>query len=923
MPCVRALVVTNMYPTPERPAFGSLRARPGRGAAPPRRRRGRAVRLPARACAPTRRPRATLRRRHRARRFDVVHAHFGLTAWPALLARLGPVVVTLHGNDLFHPRSTASRAPRCRSRALPAAVSREFSENVPGAGTHAARRRAARRHRPRALPPDPARARRASASACDPDDPYLLFPHDPARPLKRFDRAQEAAGDVPLLTMGNVAPDEVPYWINAANAVLVPSQAEGFGLAVIEALACGVPALGTPVGIHPVALDGIAGALCAPFDRDALARARCARTSRPPTRAWTAARAPSCSPPTAWPPAWSRPGAAGWRSAEPRPRAYTRTFGALPATRPARHERPVATHHADAPRPPTSPRRNAGGLEPVAPPRLPRGGPRPVRGGARARGGAPAPPPRPPRRARRRPLDAPVGDDARRGGRCAAGCATCARVREVLLRDLGGLVFEVHRAGAAAARRPAATSSSARLDRLAAVDEELRELEALLDDRARGDVVREPGIGGTCPPAASCTARDARFCWHCGTPCDRARRPPTRPTSTARSPTAPQRERDARRAAQAAAPRSPTRRRASRPPSRRAALRRVHRPDAPSSPPPSSRPPTAGDARRGRADQPTSASPSPRSAAREQRRDAPPPTPVERRCPRCGAPLSAEQDWCLNCGAAVATRIAGRAAGAPRSRSSACCSARAVGRRARVRRALRRRPRRVTEVAQHADARRRGRRRRRRRRRPATRRGARPRRPRRADAERRRRRRRDARPPTRRVAGGQTAWTVILTPPARREDAERLAGELGRARASPGVGILDSDDFESLRPGLVRRLQRHLRRGAADEALQVRDRRGVARRIVPRTSVAAGERHGGWSSRAGAPAADRAGSRPPGALRPPRRQAEPRRSPGQYGASRRSAALASSCTAAPPARGSPRRSTGTSAHTEPPSASTE
>jgi teichuronic acid biosynthesis glycosyltransferase TuaC len=51
--------------------------------------------------------------------------------------------------------------------------------------------------------------------------------------------------------------------------VLVPSQAEGFGLSVIEAIACGVPAFGTPVGIHPLALHGIEGALCAPFDREA------------------------------------------------------------------------------------------------------------------------------------------------------------------------------------------------------------------------------------------------------------------------------------------------------------------------------------------------------------------------------------------------------------------------------------------------------------------------------------------------------------------------------------------------------------------------------------------------------------------------------------------------------------------------------
>jgi teichuronic acid biosynthesis glycosyltransferase TuaC len=261
---VRALVVTNLYPTPERPEYGrfvldqveALRRRDD-------------VEIEVFSFPPGLRsyPAAAreLRRRHSRGEFDVVHAHFGLTAWPAILARLGPVVVTLHGNDLFHPRSNRITRAALPFTALPAAVSREFSENIPGAGTT---RRVAvlpvgidlQRFRP--IPRREARER----LGLDPDGPYLLFPHDPARPLKRFDRAREAAGDVPLLQMGRVAPDEVPYWINAANAVLVPSQDEGFGLAVIEALACGVPAFGTPVGIHPVALEGIAGAYCEPWD---------------------------------------------------------------------------------------------------------------------------------------------------------------------------------------------------------------------------------------------------------------------------------------------------------------------------------------------------------------------------------------------------------------------------------------------------------------------------------------------------------------------------------------------------------------------------------------------------------------------------------------------------------------------------------
>jgi glycosyltransferase involved in cell wall biosynthesis len=264
---VHALVVTNLYPTPERPEYGRF-VRDQVEAL--RRRSDVEVELfsfppgfrsyPAAARA--------LRRRYRGRRFDVVHAHFGLTAWPALLARLGPVVVTLHGNDLFHPRSNRITRAALPFTALPAAVSREFAANLRGAGTT---RRVAvlpvgidlGRFRP--IPRREARER----LGLDPDGRYLLFPHDPERPLKRFDRAQEAAGDVPLLHMGRVAPDEVPYWINAANAVLVPSQAEGFGLAAIEAVACGVPVLATPVGIHPVALHGIAGAHCLPWDRDA------------------------------------------------------------------------------------------------------------------------------------------------------------------------------------------------------------------------------------------------------------------------------------------------------------------------------------------------------------------------------------------------------------------------------------------------------------------------------------------------------------------------------------------------------------------------------------------------------------------------------------------------------------------------------
>ena len=270
---MRALVVTNMWPTPENPALGrfvldqveALRRIDG-------------VAVDVFSFAPG--PRALagalreVRERHAGERYDVVHAHFGLSALPALALRGAPVVVTLHGNDLFHPRTRRITRAALPFTALPVAVSRAFAQNLPGAG---------RTRRVAVLPVgiDLTRFRpldRATARErlrVPGDEPFLLFPHDPSRQLKRVDRARELGRrlGVRVRALGRTDPEEVPLWHNAANAVVVPSQDEGFGLAVIEASACDVPAFGTPVGIHALALRGIEGSLCAEFDPATWARA--------------------------------------------------------------------------------------------------------------------------------------------------------------------------------------------------------------------------------------------------------------------------------------------------------------------------------------------------------------------------------------------------------------------------------------------------------------------------------------------------------------------------------------------------------------------------------------------------------------------------------------------------------------------------
>jgi glycosyltransferase involved in cell wall biosynthesis len=272
---VRALVVSNMLPDPVHPERGRF-VRDQVAAL--RRLDGLAVELHefspgARALA---RAGLELRRRYGSgERFDVIHAHFGLTAWPALGVRARVRALTVHGTDLHHPRTrlatravlplidllAAASAPLARE--LPLRHARHGGIQVLPCGVDL------ERFRP--LSREQARAELGLRS----DRPYLLFPADPSRAEKRPDRAlalARAAG-AELLVLGGVAPLRVPLWVNAASAVVVPSQREGFGLAVLEALACDVPVLATPVGIHPSALQDVEGTLCAPFE---LARWRAA-----------------------------------------------------------------------------------------------------------------------------------------------------------------------------------------------------------------------------------------------------------------------------------------------------------------------------------------------------------------------------------------------------------------------------------------------------------------------------------------------------------------------------------------------------------------------------------------------------------------------------------------------------------------------
>lgn len=291
---MRVLIVTSMYPRPDRPGLGSFVRDQveALGAMPDLelelfsfRSAGASSYLSAA---------RELRHRYRGTRFDVVHAHFGLTAWPALAVPGAVHGVTFHGTDLHHPRSRAVTVAALPFLDLVGPVSQELSERVPRRlvrGRVAVLPCGVATDRFRPIPRGEARR----ALSLDPDRRYLLFPSDPRRAEKRYDRALRVADSLPLLTLRDVEPEQVPLWVNAADAVLVPSEREGFGLAVLEALACEVPVLATPVGVARTALEGIEGTLCARFDGELWRRALDALLDDPDPRVAGRARAETYS----------------------------------------------------------------------------------------------------------------------------------------------------------------------------------------------------------------------------------------------------------------------------------------------------------------------------------------------------------------------------------------------------------------------------------------------------------------------------------------------------------------------------------------------------------------------------------------------------------------------------------------------------
>jgi len=76
-----------------------------------------------------------------------------------------------------------------------------------------------------------------------------------------------------VLWAGKRPNDEIPWWMNSCDALVLPSLSEGLGVVLIEAMACGKPVVATTCGGPEDIVTPRTGILVPPADEQALAQA--------------------------------------------------------------------------------------------------------------------------------------------------------------------------------------------------------------------------------------------------------------------------------------------------------------------------------------------------------------------------------------------------------------------------------------------------------------------------------------------------------------------------------------------------------------------------------------------------------------------------------------------------------------------------
>ena len=186
--------------------------------------------------------------------FDIIHANHGLTAPFAIAQPDRPIVLTLWGSDLV---STLGPLSKYSSHFFDEVIlpAKNMSSYLPRSSSIIPYGININRFQP--MSRDDAR----DYVGWNRNESVILFPYPKSREVKNYQLAkqivQKMDAEVSLHTLSDIPHSEVPYYMNASNAVLVTSKRETGPMVVKEAAVCNVPVVSTNVGFVSQSLDDI------------------------------------------------------------------------------------------------------------------------------------------------------------------------------------------------------------------------------------------------------------------------------------------------------------------------------------------------------------------------------------------------------------------------------------------------------------------------------------------------------------------------------------------------------------------------------------------------------------------------------------------------------------------------------------------
>lgn len=244
-----------------------------------------------------------VRRQLRAQRYDLIHAHFGLSGWVARWQWRVPLVVSFMGDDVLGRPARSGRITLAGHflRISGFMLARLASSVIVKSQQMARRLRLPTAH---VIPngvdlnlfrPQPQLEARKTLGL-DAAQKFVLFPYNPAEPRKRFDLIQAAVTlarqqipNLELLVARGKTQDQVALYMNAADVLVLASVFEGSPNAVKEAMACNLPVITVDVGDAVELIGPTQGCFVVPREASAMAEKImevCRRGQRTNGREW-------------------------------------------------------------------------------------------------------------------------------------------------------------------------------------------------------------------------------------------------------------------------------------------------------------------------------------------------------------------------------------------------------------------------------------------------------------------------------------------------------------------------------------------------------------------------------------------------------------------------------------------------------------